>query len=212
MSLINKIRFLLRANVTRRFRDPTFVSVYADASFYEKRCYTGKIRNGGWGMWGRDEKNRLFASGPCPDWVHDCNMAELCAVSASIHLCVEHLDAESSDILVVKTDSQTVCQWFGWSGGVLRHGRLPEQPEACMLIYRALECARKADVKLVVKWVKGHRGNVDVSGYLNERADKMARTACSTKKHSLWIAPIGKNGEPPTVYTWDERWLPWEKI
>lgn len=209
-ALVSKIQILLRMNNCKSFDNPRFVSAYTDASLLTVKRNGWIERSSGWGMWGRDDNIRVLSSGPGPDWASDSSLAELCAVAASVAVCINHLDM-SSNIMVIKTDSQTVCQWFGWSGGVIRNGRLPVCVEALKLMKRVLEMCLDSKIKLVVKWVKGHQAIVDVKGYFNARVDGMAKIARKTRKHTFWSAPIDSKDQPE-VKDWDYRWVPWEGI
>ena len=189
---------LQQAQAARRrpsFREAAYITAYTDAS----------IRQGvaGWSAWMRDEAYRIVARGPCPSWVEHSTQAELCGVVAAIHLACEHffLDAEQIAagrvVLVIKTDSQQTAHHFGWQ---------PAQPTQCtpkeptcpkgvkerVLLYRGLECAEVAGVKLVVKWVKGHQRNRTTQAHLNSKADRLARQGTRQGVVSLWAAAVGR--------------------
>ena len=123
----------------------------------------------------------MLASGPTPEWVGCSNDAELVGVTEAIKTALEHLDASVANIMVIKTDSQTVARWFGWKNGE------PPKPSdgnenRLRLILAAYEAVEGHCVKLVVTWVKGHDGNATTKGYLNGRVDKMAGRASKTQK------------------------------
>lgn len=162
-----------------------WLSGYADASYKADPPEAG----GGWGCWVRDDHTRVIRSGPCPEWVRQSNDVELCAVFAAINTAARHLDAESANILVVKTDNQNVCRWFGWGGG-----HPPTKPEHVDLVRRSLQLVTDWRIRLVVTWVKGHRGTVDTQAYLNTQVDKLAAVARKTRQKTFErhaIVPVG---------------------
>lgn len=171
-------------------REPVFLAAYCDASLRRRRT-------AGWAMWGRDQRRRVLASGVCPRWVRsDANLAELCAVAGAVWLCLAHLDRASAHILVVKTDSQAACRWFGWTGTDGEGPFLPRGEPARELVAAVLQGAARAGVKLVVTWVKGHQGSGTTRGYLNDRVDNMARKARLQRSWSLWRAEVGSDLAP----------------
>jgi ribonuclease HI len=203
--LKQKIRELLRINESKHISKAIYISAYTDASWHPTD------KQGGWGMWGRDDYKRILASGPCPPWADDPNLNELCGVAASVKICVNHLASKEANILIIKTDSQSVCQWFGWKGGVVRDGAIPEKIEAKELVRRALETVDSAGLKLVVRWVKGHRGHVDIKGYLNDRVDGMAKIARKSRKFRFWSVIVDSK-EEPIKEEWGADWVPWLNI
>ena len=82
--------------------------------------------------------------------------------------------------MVIKTDNQSVCRWFGW-----RKGALPRKPEQFDLVYRAFKLVTDNSIRLVVTWVKGHRGTVDTKAYLNTQVDKLAGEARKTGQNTF---------------------------
>ena len=153
-----------------------WLSGYADASYKAESPAAG----GGWGCWVRDQHTRVIRSGPCPEWVSEANDVELCGVFAAINTAVRYLDAEWANIMVIKTDNQAVCRWFGW-----KEGALPRKPEQLDLVYRALTLVTDNSIRLVVTWVKGHRGTVDTKAYLNSQVDKLAGEARKARKNTF---------------------------
>jgi ribonuclease HI len=171
--------------------DPVFLTAYCDASLRDKQEVAS------WAMWGRDRTRRVLAAGPCPEWVFgDSTRAELCGVVGATLVCLDSMDAASSNILVVKTDSQSVCGWFGWRGGSGGQPRLPRGIFLLELVRLCLLKAAAARVKLVVTWVKGHQGQRSTRGYLNDRVDGMARRAREDRLWSYWTVLINGDRGP----------------
>jgi len=177
----------LRTENRRRAPPPgteRWLAGYADASYKAE----GPAAGGGWGCWVRDRHTRVIRSGPCPPWVCQSNDAELCAVFAAITTALRHLDTDWANIMVIKTDNQSVCRWFGW-----QNGGLPRKPEQIDLVYRGLAMVTDMDMRLVVTWVKGHRGAVDTKAYLNTQVDRLAGEARQTGRNTFNKHPV----EPP---------------
>ena len=166
---------------------------YSDASFKLEPPDAG----GGWGCWVRDSQTRILRAGPCPKWVSDSQESELCGVFAAIHTAVTRLESHLANIMVVKLDNQSVAQWFGWRGST----RTPRRPERLDLVCRALQAANDKQIKLVVTWVKGHRGDQDISAYLNSRVDEMARTARCSQQNVLVTTPVWQTAWPERLCT-----------
>lgn len=175
------IRAALEANMAIRIaRDESrYISGYSDASYKATKPYKG----GGWGIRIRDDNWRITRAGPCPDWVMNSNHVELCGVWAAIYTACTKLNSKLANIVVIKTDNQAVCHWFGWKfDGKYRY---PKHPKAAALVQRALELCAEHKVKLVVTWVKGHNGTKTIEGYLNNEVDRLAGKArISRKNHS----------------------------
>jgi len=165
---ITKVIGLANRNRQRKIDDPHFLSGYSDASFHPD------THEGGFGAWVRDDRQRVIVSGPTPPWATTSNLAELAALFAATYIGVTRLDADRANIMVVKTDCQAVAKWFGWGGGQ----RLPKKhPDALRIIRDTWKLAEDHNLKLIVKWVKGHQGTGSTPGWLNDRVDKMARKA-----------------------------------
>lgn len=158
-----------------------WLSGYADASYKAEPPAAG----GGWGCWVRDGRTRVIRSGPCPEWVSEPNDVELCGVFAAITTAVQHLDTEWANIMVIKTDNQSVCRWFGW-----RQGGLPRKAEQLDLVCRSWQRVTDERIRLVVTWVKGHRGTVDTKAYLNTQVDRLAGEARRTGRKTFNKHPI----------------------
>ena len=154
---------------------------YSDASFKPDAPEGG----GGWGCWVRDSHTRILRSGPCPDWVTGATDAELCGVFATVHTALTRLDSAWANILVIKLDNQDVARWFGWQySDSATH--LPKRPEQIDLVLRALQAATDKQIRLVVTWVKGHRGaSKDTSAYLNTQVDRMAGAARRNRQNTV---------------------------
>lgn len=161
---------------------------YSDASFKPEPPQVG----GGWGCWVRDSHTRILRSGPCPEWVQNSQDAELCGVFSAIYTALTKLDSDWVNIMVVKTDNQGVARWFGWGKVTCT----PKPGKQADLVQKAIEQANEKQVKLIVSWVKGHRGEQDVSAYLNTRVDQMAGEARKTRQPTLVVMPIKKGSTP----------------
>ena len=159
---------------------------YTDASYKIEPPGQG----GGYGLWVRDSHTRILRSGPCPDWVACSNDAELCGVFAAIHTAMTRLHSEWANIMVIKTDSQAVARWFGWRSP---RTSIPRTPERLDLVVRGLEAATSRGIRLVVTWVKGHRGKRDTSAYLNTMVDKLAGEARISREHNAFEKLIKEN-------------------
>jgi len=163
-------------NVTGR---KIWLTGYADASYKLE----GTQHMAGWGIWVRDHAARIHRAGRCPDWVETAQDAELCAVWAAIHTALTKLDADSSNIMVIKTDCQSIARYFGWGRGC--SPSIPAKADCRRIVGQALELALNHEVRLVVTWVKGHQGSKTTQGYLNNQVDKMARDARLTGNHRM---------------------------
>ena len=152
---------------------------YSDAS------YSPKGNLGGWGVWVRDSSRRIHRAGPCPDWIVGSQDAELCGVWAAVHTALTHLDHETANILVVKTDCQNVAKYFGWGSG-----NFPKDPNSFRLVCQAFAMTHERGIRLVVTWVKGHQGTGTTKGYLNEQVDQMAGVARRDGKKVLRVFTI----------------------
>lgn len=164
---------------------------YADASYKGDEPYRGAS----WGLWVRDHNLRILRAGLCPDWVmgkHGVAHAELYGVYEAVITSLERLDSKTCNILVVKNDNAQVCDWFGARGG----GHYPTKAEACGLVIDAYERCAAADVRLIVKKVKGHAGKGTTQGYLNHRVDRMAWDARVKRRPSEWVGEIEKPDRP----------------
>jgi len=145
-----------------------WISGYSDASWDSDKG------QGGWGGWVRDSHQRIIMAAPCPSWVNNVNEAELIGVVGVIKVALKYLDSRWANILVVKTDSQSVCRWFGWKTTT---PQLPKTPAAAAWVLRSFHHAHRLGVRLVVTWVKGHQGTGSTSGYLNDQVDRLAKAA-----------------------------------
>lgn len=166
-----------------------WLSGYSDASYKPEPPQAG----GGWGCWVRDSHTRILRAGPCPEWVENSQDAELCGVFSAIYTALTRLQSDWANIMVIKTDNQGVARWFGWG----RSKCTPQPGKRAELVEKALLLANEKRVRLIVAWVKGHRGDVDVSAYLNTRVDQMAGTARKTRETSLAILPIRRSTPRP---------------
>ena len=148
-----------------------FLAGYSDASF----AHNGLNPGAGWGLWVRDHATRILRARPCPKWVRNTTSqyAELCSVYIAIVTALDELDTELGNILVIKNDNQGVCQWFGAKGG----RTYPKAIRAMRMVIDAFERAAASEVKLIVKWVPGHKEKQTTKGYLNDQVDGMAVAA-----------------------------------
>jgi ribonuclease HI len=184
----------LRLSLCNRARNPVkgceqWLSGYSDASFLPS---TG---HGGWGAWVRDDRTRVLVSGPTPQWVYGASGAELCGVFNAVKNALEHLDAEKANIMVIKTDNQTVARFFGWNGGsipTLTSVKGKDQTEFIKMVHDTYDLCETHRVKLVVTWVKGHNGTRDIKSYLNTQVDRMAGIASRTQKGEFFKQPVTK--------------------
>lgn len=183
---MSRIHTLFQEN--KRFSPPPgqerWLTGYVDASFKQKPPQKGA----GWGCWVRDSHTRVLRAGPCPDWVQSSDDAELCALYSGVYTALTRLQADQANIMIIKTDNQSVARWFGW--GRFRSRGTPEGGKRGELIEKTLVHANEKQVRLVVVWVKGHRGAVDTSAYLNTQVDQMAGEARKTQTTWLEIQPI----------------------
>ena len=176
-----RVKMLKRVNAHQQVNDPFWLSGYTDGSHHPD---TGK---GGVGLWVRDNETRILKAIPTPPWAVNSNLVELFGVCAAIETALTELTQEAN-ILVIKTDSQSTANWFGWQG----NKSVPKQPEALEMMQHVLELATDRRVKGVVKWVKGHQGTGSVVGYLNNRVDKMARDARLKGVPSRWSCRVNE--------------------
>lgn len=185
MNAVDQIRQLRTANQILKVPpgEERWLSGYSDASF-------SAPSQGGWGVWVRDSNTRILRAAPCPPWVRSSNDAELCGVYAAIVSACRDLDSDWANILVVKTDSQTVASWFGWN----RSLNVPAGEEQQKLMLRAYEWVQSKLIKLVVTWVKGHQGCRSTKGYLNTRVDQLAGRARKSREKFNYRCRIGEEG------------------
>lgn len=175
-----------RLQLVNRQRNPdraVFISGYSDASLHSD------THRAGWGIWLRDSNTRILRCGPCPPWVKSSNDAELTAVFAAIWTAVSNFDTGKANILVLKTDSQHVARLYGWNGGA---SKLPKKIQVLDLLHRSYQLVEDAELKLIVQWVKGHRGAEDTPAFLNTQADRMAREAMKTQRSWKHVIPLGE--------------------
>src|SRR5438309_4046837 len=74
-----------------------WVTAYTDASYRPisrerrraERAAGIPSHPGGWAVWVRSDLGRIVRNGPCPDFVHDSNSAELYAVYMAVKLTIE---------------------------------------------------------------------------------------------------------------------------
>jgi ribonuclease HI len=50
--------------------------------------------------------------------------------------------------------------------------------------------AKARDLKVIVKWVKGHQGTGTTPGYLNTQVDRMAREGRISRERTIKSTPI----------------------
>jgi len=182
--LRQRIEQLRRENFGRKVTkgEEVWIAGYSDASYKNDEPFRGSS----WGLWVRDAHHRHLRAGPCPDWVMGAGStyAELMAVHQAV---ITGLPLEGN-IMVVKTDCQSVVQWFGWGR---EGGGYPKHPQGQELVIHTLEQAAAREVRLIVKWVPGHKERKSTQGYLNDRVDRMARTAREQHRLIEWSCAIG---------------------
>jgi ribonuclease HI len=184
MNTDSELLRLIHENMSHELDRPArFLTGYSDASWRHDEPH----RAGGWGAWIRDGNRRILMSGPCPLWVDNASDCELIGVANAAIVAMRKLD-QKANIVVVKTDSQDVCRWFGFRRG----SRGPSKREAREIIIKVLQEGAERGVKVIVKWVKGHQGTGSTPGYLNTKVDQMARKARLSGKRSItssFVAP-----------------------
>lgn len=136
------------------------VTLYCDASWLPEHNV------GGWAVWLRSEQGRVIRSGTTPDYCTMAFEAELAAVFAGIHLARRHWNDTSK--VIVCSD----CEQALW----LMTGRLSPSRYASSRLMSRIRKESK-EIRLVPKWVKGHRVTGGTDAYLNRRVDQMARKA-----------------------------------
>lgn len=162
-------------------------TLYCDASFCPQ------THAGGWGVWLRSNRGRVVRSGITPHYVIDANEAELAAIYAGVFLAVRHWP--ETEAILVRSDSRTALSRMDDYRKARREG-------AKKLAEKIRELQKKHDVRLISRWVKGHRSGSAVDVYLNNRVDEMAREAMQGRRGDLWnekehgMVPMRKGEKP----------------
>ena len=180
MHLPTEVRRLKAVNASLQVSHPLWLSGYSDASWKES------TKEGGWGLWVRDHETRILRAGPTPEWVTNITYAEFHGVEQALMTALNHLCNRWANIVVIKTDNQSVASWFGWQNG---NGvpKLHEAQERMKVVY---ETAALWNIRIIVKWVKGHQRNDSTACYLNNRVDSMAGKARKDRETFWWTCPI----------------------
>lgn len=161
--------------------DPQFLVAYADGSWHPTR------RRGGWAIWARDKTLRVIKSSRCQDWVRHSHHAEGQAFVEAVFAAFECLDYATADILVVKTDCQSLVDLLTGSRGARVRVRDQELRTQLMIAFRA---ATLANVRIMPKWVRSHQKGLGAEARLNRLADRYARIACHKNRRILRIDRI----------------------
>jgi ribonuclease HI len=156
------------------------VTAYTDGSYKA----AGEHAGGGWAIWVRGMDRRIIRFGPCPAWANDSNKTELCAIWSAVVTATKYLRPEGLHRparLLVKTDSQANASWFALS-------KWTEQgdPNINRIIRQCFEACNEANMRLDVRWIKGHtRGGVPQS-FINERVDFYANQGRKADEQAGW--------------------------
>lgn len=192
---IDRLKNLARSNWLKRTDgEAVFLSGYADASF------NPADKRGGYGVWVRDHEKRVVAGGPCPEWAADSMLAEFWAVCRAVHVAMEKLDRTNANIVVIKSDCQAVVEWFRGE----RPRVAPRVVEAVVPeMVKVFTVMKWADLRLIVKWVKGHQGNrhgngeTNVQGWLNNHVDQIARRCRVSRETVLEVSRVDERARVP---------------
>lgn len=134
-------------------------TLYCDASF----CPHDRV--GGWAVWLRSDFGRHIESGVVPDYCDFSNEAEFAAIYAGIYRAVTKWPDTSA--VLVRSDCTTALQWME-----MRYQARSQGGQRLQEHVRKLK--KDHDVRLIPRWVKGHRHGKDTDVYLNNRVDEMA--------------------------------------
>ena len=188
--LRQRIEQLRRENFRRKVEKgkEIWIAGYSDASFKGDEPFRGSS----WGLWLRDGHQRHLRAGPCPAWVMEAGSAY--AELMGVHQTVVTGLVLEGNIMVVKTDCQAVVQWFGWGKG---GGSYPKHEQGQRVVIDTLERAADRGIRLIIKWVPGHKERKSTQGYINDRVDKMARKAREQHRIVEWSCDIGKERSTP---------------
>ncbi len=142
-------------------------TLYCDASF----CPHTRV--GGWAVWLRSELGRHVESGPTPDYCRFSNHAELAAIYAGIYRAATKWP--ETEAVLVRSDCTTALHWM--------EGRYrPRSDAGRRLVERIQKIQDGHDVRLISRWVKGHREGAGVDVWLNRRVDQMAKKVMADER------------------------------
>lgn len=145
------------------------VTLYCDASFCPKTY------SGGWAAWLRSERGRIIRSGPTPDYCRHAYEAEIAAIYAGLYLVTRSWP--EAEAVLVRSDCTAALH--------LMQRRREASHRGARRLATKIEGLRIAHgIKLVPRWVKGHRGGEQTDAYLNRRVDEMARTVMRYQRRS----------------------------
>lgn len=171
-TLKKQLRRAKRKNSERKPPVTVYVAGYADASF----CHVNG--QGGVACWLRSDTKRALHAAKIPPWVVNSVQAETVAVCEAFRLSLEL--SKKATVAVVKTDCSAVVGMFDPQ----IEPKIPEPLEK--MILEVLHQASNRNVRLIVKWVKGHSDADTVQSYLNNRVDELAKNASILGKEFYW--------------------------
>lgn len=152
-----------------------WVTCYTDASFRPKY-------GAGWAVWLRSDAGRIVRSGPCPSYVSNASHAEMAAIFAGVYLAIRIWGSRVRGIQI-RSDS---LEALGWADP---ESAISKQAPAARLQQRLREVLREHGVTVERRWVKGHRGCVDVAAYLNTQCDKLSKKARKAQEPCAKVLP-----------------------
>jgi len=155
-------------------------TLYCDASW----CPHEQV--GGWAIWLRSERGRHIESGAVPDYCQYSNEAEFAAIYAGIYRAVTKWPKTTA--ILVRSDCTGALHWM--------ERRYPINSQAGRRLQKRIaELKEKRKVRLIPRWVRGHRGGKDTDVYLNRRVDEMAREIMLTERQRV----VGNSFAPGPV-------------
>lgn len=137
-----------------------FVTLYTDAS------WDHKARVGGWACWLRSNQGKIVRAGYVPDYCVYAYEAELAAVFAGIWTALQSWDATHT--ILIRSDCQQALALVDGQSAAKHYG-------ACRLQSKLQELRRSSNVRLLTRWVKGHRRSSTTDAWVNNRVDQIAR-------------------------------------
>jgi len=148
-------------------------TLYCDASF----CPYELV--GGWGIWLRSNRGRHVESGRTPDFCTQSNHAEFAAVYAGLYRAVTKWP-ETTAVLVVTDCAEIV--------------RVLESDKVYQSVLRRMkkridELRTQHQIRIVPRWVKGHRQGSQVDIYLNNQVDELARQVMAQEREARGFKP-----------------------
>lgn len=137
-----------------------WVTLYTDASYHSES-------GGGWGIWAKSERGRLIQSGHCPDLVTESILAEMWAIVEGIQEIKKEW-GEGLTGIHVKTDCQGAV-------AALKYRAKPCRRDDMRLIQEKVRELLDPDIRIMVRWVKGHQKNKSTQAWINNRVDQLSR-------------------------------------